>query len=93
MLNNEYLIKPNGKPKVLLWKKVCATIGNMNVKRINICITEHKRKSPMLDNDRKFTMSITMAGTEPGIYKISQISLDKEELTQIRDSINQILND
>ena len=78
--------------KINLWKKVSARVGKMDVNRINMCIVECRSSNTISERCRRFIMSITMCGTEPNKYKISQIALDKDELIQIRDSINKLLN-
>lgn len=93
MLNKKSGLSSNGQKKINLWKKVSARVGKMDVSRINMCMVECSRRVVTSEKCRKFIMSITMCGAEPLKYKISQIALDKDELIQIRDSINELLND
>jgi len=91
----ETIIKENGLPMIKLTKVGSSTLGrgedSFSSKECNLFVSEMKvRPQP---NERKFCISIRRIGSykNEGEFKLNQISLNKTELKQLRDEMNNIL--
>lgn len=91
LITEGIIIKENKKPKINFYKKHCVTIGDMKVKGVNLHLSESRVNSPSPNPERKFIMSLRQDGIHKGEYKLTQMMLTKEELIQIRNSINEII--
>ena len=101
-MDTSYEIGSNGKPRVE-FSKECKGVTQFNrttgkifkIGKETLFLTEYKINSPKEVIERSFRMSLKQDGINDnaGEYRIAQMKLNKEELTNIRDNINKILNE
>lgn len=96
MINIYHKIKENGKPVIYISRKGSGTLGWLTEEKFkynqsNLIISESQINNPRTKDDRSFIVVVRLDG-DNGKYKKSQMSFDQNELSILRDNIDEILD-
>jgi len=88
-------VKENGKKTKIFKRKENSYVGRFHCKQKNLFLSELKLNNPLHQNERRFVASIRLdgQGEHEGKVQLTQMSLNADELRQLKQEIEDLLGE